>query len=348
LIYTKFVTLSQSVRPLVAELEHRSSVNPDELRALLTECHSAYISTRQSLLGARVSDEVGRLDPRNSDLVDLVCFPLVAGLTVRPEPDAATSSKHAWTNSTCTSISFSLASPSYSTSTLLVVTTLLTCSGFLETLCDHLYDHLRPRILHEPSLETLCGVCTVLQALMVQDVSLDGGEDDDTIIISPTSTPGLSPYNRDTEDYFGRRGSFRQNSISMSRQYSGSGSIMTRKDSSGPTPGGHHRLRRPLSRLHTEVLLKMVLQDAQTRLVFRAQALIQADVQYYAPRDGDLDYPEKLGTGMSYSCGSADVQVWKVEPWCLNQIQRYSMMTRTMRSCFPYHPRKLRRLGTPP
>jgi len=25
--------------------------------------------------------------------------------------------------------------------------------------------------------------------------------------------------------------------------------------------------------------------------------LIQADVQYYAPRDGDLDYPEKLGTG---------------------------------------------------
>jgi hypothetical protein len=72
LLYNKFVTLSQSVRPLVAELEHRASVNPDELRALLSECHSAYISTRQSLLGARVSDEVGRLDPRGSDLVDLV------------------------------------------------------------------------------------------------------------------------------------------------------------------------------------------------------------------------------------------------------------------------------------
>jgi hypothetical protein len=133
---------------------------------------------------------------------------------------------------------------------------------------------------------------------MVQDVSLDGGDDDETIIISPTSTPGMgiSPYHRDSEDYFAsRRGSYRQNSISMSRQYSGS--ILTRKDSQGPTPGGHHRRRKPLSRLHTEVLLKMVLQDAQTRLVFRAQALIQADVQYYAPRDGDLDYPEKLGTG---------------------------------------------------
>jgi len=72
LLYNKFVTLSHAVRPLMAELEHRSSVNPDELRALLTECHSAYISTRHGLLGAKVSDEVGRLDPRNSDLVDLV------------------------------------------------------------------------------------------------------------------------------------------------------------------------------------------------------------------------------------------------------------------------------------
>jgi hypothetical protein len=43
----------------------------------------------------------------------------------------------------------------------------------------------------------------------------------------------------------------------------------------------------------------MVLQDAQTRLVFRAQALIQADVQYYAPKEGDLEYPKKLGSGTS-------------------------------------------------
>jgi hypothetical protein len=129
---------------------------------------------------------------------------------------------------------------------------------------------------------------------MVQDVSLDGADDDDTIILSPNSTPGISPYHKDNEDYFAsHRGSLRQNSIGT-RQYSGS--IMTRKNSSGPD--GNTRHRKPLSRLHTEVLLKMVLQDAQTRLVFRAQALIQADVQYYAPRDGDLDYPEKLGTGM--------------------------------------------------
>lgn len=139
-------------------------------------------------------------------------------------------------------------------------------------------------------------MCTVLQALMVQDVSLDGGDDDDTVIISPSSTPGFSPFDPDGNDYFSaqrKRGSFRQNSMS-SRQYTGS-PIMSRKDS-GTT---YRRRRKPLGRLHTELLLKMVLQDAQTRLVFRAQALIQADVQYYAPKEGDLDYPEKLGTGES-------------------------------------------------
>jgi hypothetical protein len=79
LLYNKFVTLSHAVRPLMVELEHRSSVNPEELRALLSECHSAYISTRHSLLGAKVSDEVGRLDPRGSGLVDLVRAPVIFG-----------------------------------------------------------------------------------------------------------------------------------------------------------------------------------------------------------------------------------------------------------------------------
>lgn len=178
-------------------------------------------------------------------------------------------------------------------------------SAYLEGLCDHLYDHLRPRILHEPSLEVLCGVCTVLQALMVQDV--DAFDDDETAIYSPgTSTPGLSPFGdgagsgdyfslspRDPTGSFSRlRPSFRQASRSSTpKQYPGS--ILTRPRRE------KERKRKPLSRLHTEVLLKMVLQDAQTRLVFRAQALISADVQYYAAKDGDLDYPAKLPSGES-------------------------------------------------
>ena len=53
---------------------------------------------------------------------------------------------------------------------------------------------------------------------------------------------------------------------------------------------------KPLSRLQIDQLLKMVLKDAQTRLVFRAQALVQAEVSYYVAKPDDLDYPSKLAS----------------------------------------------------
>ncbi len=52
--------------------------------------------------------------------------------------------------------------------------------------------------------------------------------------------------------------------------------------------------RQQLRHLHVGNLLEMVLQDAQTRLVFKAQAIIQSDIRYYVAREGDLKYPEKL------------------------------------------------------
>ena len=49
-----------------------------------------------------------------------------------------------------------------------------------------------------------------------------------------------------------------------------------------------------LGRLHISRLLHMVLQDAQTRLFFKAQSIIQAEIRYYVPKPGDLTYPDKL------------------------------------------------------
>jgi len=170
---------------------------------------------------------------------------------------------------------------------------ILLVSGFLEGLCDYLYDHLRPRILHEPSLEILCGVCTVLQALMVQDVS-DHAYDEE-VLLTPDSTPGVSPFAAGGDDYFSSTPRRQSSFVSPSRKYSAS--ILSRRESTRKK-----KTRKPLSRLHTEILLKMVLQDAQTRLVFRAQALIRADVDYYAPKEGDLDYPEKIASGQLRSC----------------------------------------------
>ncbi|WWC90718.1 uncharacterized protein L201_005655 [Kwoniella dendrophila CBS 6074] len=296
LLYTKFVSLSQPLRPLLAELEIRVSTNPDELTPLLTECHSAWITTRQSLMGSRVMSEVAGLDPNGSDLVDL------------------TRSGCSYLKQTCLD-EFNLFKHFFLSGESLLY-------GYLETLCDYLYDHIRPRILHEPSLQVLCGVCTVLQALMIQDIS-DEDQDLDEVLYSPSATPGgTSPYGvRDGDDYFsttrptlsrqGSSQSFNNRGSILRRQSSYASISISRQNSSYQyTPNSNQnrtpivqqqqqqkRKRKPLGRLHIEVLLKMVLQDAQTRLVFRAQALLSNDVEYYAPKEGDLEYPQRLGKG---------------------------------------------------
>ncbi len=53
---------------------------------------------------------------------------------------------------------------------------------------------------------------------------------------------------------------------------------------------GHKGLRT----LHISHLLQMVLQDAQTRLFFKAQSVIQSEIRYYVPKPEDLAYPDKL------------------------------------------------------
>ena len=47
-------------------------------------------------------------------------------------------------------------------------------------------------------------------------------------------------------------------------------------------------------RLQTSHLLKMVLQDAQTRLFFKAQSVIQSDIRNFVPKVEDLAYPDVL------------------------------------------------------
>lgn len=41
-------------------------------------------------------------------------------------------------------------------------------------------------------------------------------------------------------------------------------------------------------------LLQMILQDAQTRLVFKAQSVVQSDIKHYSPQPEDLRYPQRI------------------------------------------------------
>ncbi|KAH0564773.1 hypothetical protein GP486_001843 [Trichoglossum hirsutum] len=100
---------------------------------------------------------------------------------------------------------------------------------FLESICEPLYDHLRPRIIHENKLLKLCELCTLLQTRYMQD------QEDDQ-----------DPIDTNQLDF---------------------------------TP-----------------LIQPALEDAQTRLVFRAQAILRDEIENYRPKPGDLDYPPRTQT----------------------------------------------------
>ena len=72
LLYTRFTTVSTQLAPLLGEVERRARSHPEDLAALLAECHSAYFSARKGLLVGRVTEDIRGLDPGRTELVELV------------------------------------------------------------------------------------------------------------------------------------------------------------------------------------------------------------------------------------------------------------------------------------
>ena len=60
------------------------------------------------------------------------------------------------------------------------------------------------------------------------------------------------------------------------------------------SPTHDPRARRGIGPLHISHFLRMILQDAQTRLFFKAQTLVQSEIRYFVPKGNDLAYPDKL------------------------------------------------------
>ncbi|GAA5905384.1 Golgi transport complex subunit COG3 [Sporobolomyces salmoneus] len=259
LLYQKFESPSSSLRILLIELEKRSESDPNEYSSLRSECFTVWFTARSQLLSPGLAEEVRRMEPGSTELVRLAkmgCGHL-RGVCINE---------------------WGLYKQYFSTGENEVY-------QFLENLCDHLYDSLRPRILHEPRLEVLCELCTVLQAMMALDADTglveasDDSDDDD--LFSP------SPNDNDPDA-----------SLSMTRQ-------------STIQPSSHPQQLR-LGRLRFSVLLRTILQDTQTRLVFRAQAVIQSQVLHYVPTPEDLDYPAILEKKAS-ATNEKKESLWNVE-----------------------------------
>ncbi|KAJ3525095.1 hypothetical protein NMY22_g10717 [Coprinellus aureogranulatus] len=251
LLYTRFDSVATKVAPLLGELERRARKYPDDLGSLLAECHSAYFAVRKALLVPKVLEEIRGLDPARSELVEL------------------TRAGCSYLKQLCTD-EFNLYRRFFSTAEDQLY-------QYLESLCDLLYDDLRPRILHEARLTALCEVCTVLQALMVLDAPISSSSTSSTLFstndapLAPSSTL-LDSDDDDDNDSF-------DDELNIDFDHPG------REKSKDGFVG---------KRLHTQHLLQMVLQDAQTRLFFKAQSVIQSEVRWYAPKAEDLAWPDVI------------------------------------------------------
>ena len=112
-------------------------------------------------------------------------------------------------------------------------------SRYLTDLSEPLYDHVRPRIIHEPQIIALSELCLLFQSQFMRDP--DEGNSPHT----PRANPAQSNYFEPAQLDFGN-------------------------------------------------LVQPALQDAQSRLVFRTDNLIVAEIQNFTPKEKDLDYPRLL------------------------------------------------------
>lgn len=118
---------------------------------------------------------------------------------------------------------------------------------FLESICEPLYDHLRPRIIHEVKLPKLCQLCNLLQSRY-----MNAGEDE-------YEAPDLNELD------------FAQ-------------------------------------------LIEPALEDVQSRIVFRTQAILRVEVENFKPKPSDLDWPSHLNSGKTPISGRRTSQAISPSP----------------------------------
>lgn len=147
-------------------------------------------------------------------------------------------------------------------------------------MCDHLYDSLRPRILHEPKLDVLCELCNVLQAL----ISLDGDPEDEE---EDRNLDNSTESAEEGESSF-------EISIPPSKAHTPLPGTPHNEYSVVPARTGNTDSGDPDRRFRFSYLLNTILHDTQTRLVFRSQYIVEAEILNYVAKPEDLDYPEKL------------------------------------------------------
>ncbi|KAL8685425.1 MAG: hypothetical protein Q9218_007768, partial [Villophora microphyllina] len=206
LLYAKFRVGASELKEVAQEIRKRAVRAPgaepgaeSEYQSLMNELYTSYSATRGRLVIPLIRKKIGDIAAAPSTSKELVPF---ARHSIGYIKDMCSSEYDLWREW------FEGENGIY---------------DFLESVCEPLYDHLRPRIIHENEILKLCELCTLLQTRYMHDQ-----EDDEPI---------------------------ESNEFDFS------------------------------------VLIQSALEDAQTRLVFRTQAILRDEIERYKPKPDVLDYP---------------------------------------------------------
>ena len=209
LLYAKFRVGASELKQLAQEIRKRAVVPPGaepgaeaEYQSLMNELYTSYSATRGKLVIPLVRKKIADIAMAPSTSKDLVAFARSSVGYVRGICSDEYELWRQW---------FDGEEGMY---------------DFLESVCEPLYDYLRPQIIHENQLLKLCELCTLLQTRYMRD------QDEEAEVVNA-------------------------------------------------------------NQLDFSLLIHSALEDAQTRLVFRTQAVLRDEIENYRPKPEDLNYPAR-------------------------------------------------------
>ena len=169
LLYAKFRVPAPELKVLGLEIQKRAVHTPDdvdigrepEYASLMRELYQSYSTTRSRLILPLVAQKMAELDSTPAH-ANLLAFAQASISYMRGISLDEYELWHEW---------FETEGALY---------------DYLETLMDPLYDYLRPKIVHETKLETLCELCSTIQARYMEMESEDEDDAESEIVNSST------------------------------------------------------------------------------------------------------------------------------------------------------------------
>lgn len=172
LLYAKFRVGAPELKSIGIEIQKRAVLPPGaapgaeaEYQSLMNELYQSYSATRGRLILPIITKKIGEIAQAPSTSTDLVAFARSSISYIRGICFDECDLWREW---------FEGDGGLY---------------DFLEAVCEPLYDHLRPRTIHETQILKLCELCTMIQTRYMEeeeeDSSVEANKLDFSVIVHP-------------------------------------------------------------------------------------------------------------------------------------------------------------------